>query len=180
MIRGVGDPVGRLVFSALGRAVCGEEGFKSLRLFLHVLDGSFDSQCWGFSAFRWSGGTRGSGHIWVGEERKKSSCRINIRNRKNYASIIICKIIYKKILKCLKIFNKRLIKLIILESNYKDLIQKFNQCSVQMNKLKPHAQLLKFTLDLKIHHEHHMLIIHPSAYNQIFNCASLRSNKCSV
>lgn len=30
MIGGVGDPVGRLIFGALGGAVGGEEGFKSL------------------------------------------------------------------------------------------------------------------------------------------------------
>lgn len=38
MIRGVGDPVGGLVFGAFGRAVRGEEGLVDLRLLLHFLD----------------------------------------------------------------------------------------------------------------------------------------------
>lgn len=38
MIRGVGDPVGGLVFGAFGRAVRGEEGLVHLRLLFHFLD----------------------------------------------------------------------------------------------------------------------------------------------
>lgn len=39
VIWGVGDPVGSLLFSALGRVVGCEQGFEGLRLLLHVLDG---------------------------------------------------------------------------------------------------------------------------------------------
>lgn len=44
MIRGVGDPVGGLVFGALGRAVGGEEGLVDLRFLLHSLDGPLAPQ----------------------------------------------------------------------------------------------------------------------------------------
>lgn len=40
MIRGVGDPVGNLVFTALRRVVGCEQRFESLRLVLHLLDGA--------------------------------------------------------------------------------------------------------------------------------------------
>lgn len=39
VIGGVGDPVGCLVFGALGGAVAGEQGLEDLRLLLHALDG---------------------------------------------------------------------------------------------------------------------------------------------
>lgn len=38
VIRGVGDPVGCLLFSALCRAVGGEQRFEGLRFLLHFLD----------------------------------------------------------------------------------------------------------------------------------------------
>lgn len=41
VIRGMGDPVGCLLFGALGGAVAGEERFEDLRPLLHVLDGPF-------------------------------------------------------------------------------------------------------------------------------------------
>lgn len=40
VIRRVSDPVGRLILRTLRRAVRGEEGFESLRLLRHFLDGS--------------------------------------------------------------------------------------------------------------------------------------------
>lgn len=39
VIWSVGDPVGSLLFSALGRGMSCEQGFESLRLLLHALDG---------------------------------------------------------------------------------------------------------------------------------------------
>lgn len=39
MVRGVGDPVGNLVFTALRRVVGCEQRLEGLRLVLHVLDG---------------------------------------------------------------------------------------------------------------------------------------------
>lgn len=63
VIRGVRDPVGGLVFGALGRAVGGEQGFEDLRLLCHFLIGPFAVGRHGRLAdLRGNGGSRGSGH----------------------------------------------------------------------------------------------------------------------
>lgn len=70
MIRGVGDPVGRLLFGALGRAVAGEQGFEDLRPLRHLLDrplGATDRR--GFCDF---GRSRSSGNSWVHEEKPET------------------------------------------------------------------------------------------------------------
>lgn len=63
MIRGVGDPVGCLLFGTLGRAVGGEQGFEDLRLLIHDLDGPLGGGgCRRHGAFSGAGGSGGSGH----------------------------------------------------------------------------------------------------------------------
>lgn len=62
VIRGVGDPVGSLIFGAFGRTVGREQGFECLRLLLHLLDGPLGGGlCQRLGVSR---GSRGSGHSY--------------------------------------------------------------------------------------------------------------------
>lgn len=77
VIRGVGDPVGSLIFGTFSRTVGREQGFEYLRLLLHLLDGPLGAglcQRLGVSS-----GSRGSGHSY---EVKRILMRKNKSRRK--------------------------------------------------------------------------------------------------
>lgn len=56
----VGDPIGGLLFGALGGAMSGEDGLESFRLLLHLLDGSLGGDRRRPAAVDGAGEARGS------------------------------------------------------------------------------------------------------------------------